>query len=215
MTDTSEVERLLHTALRSIDAATASMQQAMHWLTQSGNWPAPRHVLDFPWIGQNTPASTDDMSGNDCGPACVTMWLNGLGQALTVDEVSRATGLAAGYASTAYWHLTAAARKWNLILSRKAGLTLEAIRARIDGGTPLIVLVHYGSLPQRATAFEGGHWALVVGYDDEHVIYHDPLFVDSRGARVACPNALFLMAMADCGLDGNTPNQGLVQLMAG
>lgn len=174
-----------------------------------------RRVLNFPWLGQNTPAGTDDLSANDCGPAALAMWLNGLGQTLTVDDVSRATGLAANYGSTAYWDLTKAARQWNLVLSRKAGLTIDLLRSEIDRGTPLIVLVHYASLPKRATSFEKGHWVLVVGYDAGNLIYHDPLFVDSRGAYVACPNESFAKAMADCAIDKNTPNQGLVRLLTG
>ena len=174
-----------------------------------------RRVLTFPWLGQNTPATTDDLSGNDCGPAALAMWLNGLGETLTVDDVSRAAGKGQGYTSTAYWDLTKAARQYRVTLSRKASLTPALLRAEIDRGTPVIVLVHYGSLPQRATAFTGGHWVLVVGYDDRHLIYHDPLFVDSRGANISCTDADFARAMADCALDGNTPNQGLVRLLGG
>jgi len=177
--------------------------------------PPTKRILSFPWLGQNTPAPTDDFSGNDCGPAALAMWLNGLGQSLTVDDVSRATGLAANYASTAYWDLSKAARAWGITLSRKAGLTIDALKAEIDKGTPLIVLVHYGSLPQRATSFEKGHWILVVGYDADNIYYHDPLWVDSRGANIACPYAAFAKAMADCAIDKNTPNQGLVRPLSG
>jgi len=46
--DTSTIEALLHQALRGQDAVTAALQQALHWLTETGNVPPARVRFDAP-----------------------------------------------------------------------------------------------------------------------------------------------------------------------
>ena len=48
MADVSEVVNQLHRALRGMDAATAAIQQAMHWMTETGNVPPARVQFDAP-----------------------------------------------------------------------------------------------------------------------------------------------------------------------
>lgn len=72
--------------------------------------------------------------------------------------------------------------------------------------------MHYGSLPIRFSAtYVTGHWLLVIGYTDDAIIYNDPLAQDTRGQGVVCPNISFAKALADSYIDGNQPNQGLIQ----
>jgi len=48
MADVTEVVDLLHRALRGQDAVTAALQQALHWLTETGNVPPARVQFDAP-----------------------------------------------------------------------------------------------------------------------------------------------------------------------
>lgn len=170
-------------------------------------------LLNVPWVGQNVAnVNTDDYSNSDCGPASLAMWLSYLNNPQTVDAVSKATGLSAGYTYTMPAHLITAAQAFNLKLTRAFNLTLESIKKQIDADKPLIVLVHYGSMLQRFSAtFKAGHWLIVTGYEDEFIVYNDPLAPsDTAGKALRIDWASFDKAMADCALDGNTPRQGLV-----
>ncbi len=166
--------------------------------------------LDVPWLGQNV-GNEDDWSNSDCGPAGVTMWLRYRHVEVTINRVSQATGLARGYRYTIPSHLIQAAQMFGLSLKRVVGLNVDLIRAQIDQQQPVIVLVHYGSLPKRSDPnFSAGHFILVTGYDNENIIYHDSYWKDDRGRHVVISIQDFLRAMADCVRDGNTANQGLV-----
>ena len=173
--------------------------------------PASFKRLDVPWVGQNV-GSDDDWSNSDCGPACVTMVLRYLGQNVTVNQASKITGLAKGYKGTAYWDLGKIFLAHKTLAGRKAGLTLDYLKAEIDAGRPCILLVHYGSLENRSDlTFTGGHWIVLTGYDvdRQQYLYHDPYFKDSRGRFVEISAIGLEKALADCKLDGNTPNQGV------
>lgn len=197
------MERLANdlAALRDVLAADEFLEGA----------PAGRQ-LAVPWIGQNVPGvSTDDLSNSDCGPACVAMWLGLLGQAVTVDQVSVATGLLPGYRYTTPAHLMVAAKTFGLQLRRVTALTPKSIEAHIDDGRPVIALVHYASLPKRFDQkFTAGHWIIATGYTVTQVTYNDPYWNDETGRGLDMSWAELDRAMFDCALDGNTPRQGLV-----
>jgi uncharacterized protein YvpB len=172
---------------------------------------SPVKRLDVPWVGQNV-GSDDDWSNSDCGPACATMLLRYLGQNVTVNQASKAAGLAKGYKGTAYWDLCKILLAYKVAAGRKAGLSIDKLKAEIDAGKPCILLVHYGSLKTRSDlTFTGGHWILLTGYnvDKQTFLYHDPYFKDSRGRHVEISAIDLEKAMTDCKLDGNTPNQGV------
>jgi hypothetical protein len=172
--------------------------------------PATMKRLGISWIGQNTSAITDDYSNSDCGCACVAMWLNFVGVHKTVDDVSAATGLARGYTYTLPAHLMKAAKYYGLSFTRVMNLSVDAIKTEILHAVPIIVLVHYASLPKRFDQnFKAGHWILIVGCDADKVLYHDPYWPDQRGAYLELTNAQLDQAMKDCSIDGNTPYQGL------
>lgn len=210
---------LLRRSLQAMDAATSPLQQALHWLTETGNGGAPAvRIIDIPWASQLGKDAA--YSNSDCGPACVTMWLRWLGKAVTVDQVSKATGLPQGYKYTMPANLMLAAKAHGLNIGRAFNITLASLRAAIDAGAPAIVLVHYASLPESKRfdpKFTSGHWVLVVGHtiDAGDVIYHDPYWPDTRGQMVRVTAAEFERAMRDCGIDGNTPNQALMLKAAG
>jgi hypothetical protein len=54
-------------------------------------------------------------------------------------------------------------------------LTPDMIRQQIDAGRPVIALILYAYLTKRQrTVFGGGHFVVVVGYDDDGYILNDP-----------------------------------------
>ena len=98
-------------------------------------------------------------------------------------------------------------------MSRTFGVTLDLIKHEIDNSRPLIALVHYGSLAMKFDQkYQKGHWVCIVGYNANEIVYHDPYWPDQRGAYVHLDQALFVKAMGDCALDGNTPNQALLRI---
>lgn len=118
-------------ALAANDVATAKLQAA---LFQVEGLIAPQnvtaHMLDYPWLGQNLATRSDeDYSNNDCGPACLAMWLTGNRRPTTIDEVSKATGLKPGYANTKPADLMLAGGKLGLQIVRALGVTLPRIKA--------------------------------------------------------------------------------------
>ncbi len=162
-------------------------------------------------------------SRNDCGPACLAMLLNALGVAATTDDVFQRTGAAAdGYVSMA--QLMRVGESYGAPLEFRKGWTLPDLRARLDLARPVIALVHYGAFselePGHSTQsqFKGPHFVLVVGYDDEHVIVHDPLWAGARrdeGAYRRWTNAVWAQAWGrcheDCDPQGRcNPNQAVL-----
>ena len=194
--------------LNRIAADFASLRPILARIQQAGAPTLTR--LEVPWLSQ---LGTDAAySNSDCGPACVAMWLRYLSIQKTVDDVSRATGLHAGYTYTLPGQLITAASAFGLKLQRLINLSIDDLAERIDAGQPAIALVHYASLSVRYDQkFRAGHWVLACGYDDQGVLYHDPYWPDTTGRFVKSARSDFAKAMADCSIDGNTPNQGLVQ----
>ncbi len=205
-------------ALAALDAATSAVQHAILVMAGMGGNGAPNMKrIDVPWIGQNTNRPDDDWSNSDCGPTCVAMWLRSRGEAANVDDVSRATGLAKGYLYTLPAHLITAAGHYGLRLQRVVHFKISDIKSQIDGGMPVLALVHYASLEKRfSERFKAGHWILVIGYTDNGMmLYHDPYWPDESGGReIVISEAALARAMQDCAKDGNTPEQGLVQVSA-
>jgi uncharacterized protein YvpB len=204
----------LNAGITFLNSAAAQLQHTVDILTGMDSEPVLPHRLSVPWIGQNVKdCNTDDFSNSDCGCAAVAMWLRYLKRVVTVDEVSVATGQPRGFTYTLPAHLVTAAARYDLKITRALNLTFDKIKEQIDNANPLIVLVHYASLPKRYDQnFKAGHWIVVTGYTDDAVIYNDPLWQDAQGENVTLAWAEFDKAMADCTLDGNTARQGLIKL---
>lgn len=167
-------------------------------------------------------------SRNDCGPACLAMLLSALGAPATIDAVFQRTGAPPdGYISMA--QLVRVADSYGAPLEFRKDLQLGQLRAWLDLGRPLIALVHYGVFSQlqpgvsTQSAFTGPHFVLAVGYDDRHVIVHDPLWAGPRrseGAYRKWPNAVWLQAWdsahLDCDAAGrcNPDNAALISVRA-
>ncbi len=145
-------------------------------------------------------------SRNDCGPACLAMLVNALGVTATTDAVFHRTGATPeGYISNA--QLMRAAESYQTPLEFRMGYGLVELRALLDLARPAIALVHYGAFSEvqpgvsTQSGFKGPHFVLVVGYDDQHIVVHDPLWTAPRrgeGAFRRWPNAVFLSAWSRC-----------------
>ncbi len=107
--------------------------------------------------------------------------------------------------------LYAALRHFQIPFAYDNNLSAETLRAAIDAGNPVIVLLVYGRLPieLRASSFTGRHWTLVTGYDDSGFFVHDPLRTAAEGGHQHWPTEHLIAAMRDVS-QGNLPNQGLV-----
>jgi hypothetical protein len=148
-------------------------------------------------------------SRNDCGPACLAMLLNALGIAATTDAVFHRTGAAAeGYVSMA--QLMRAGESYRAPLEFRRGWGLGELRAMLDLARPVIALVHYAVFSElepgvsTQSPFRGPHFVLVVGYDEHHVVVHDPLWTGVRraeGAYKQWPNPVWLAAWGSCHQD--------------
>ena len=181
--------------------------------------PARRRIkLAVPHVSQ----ITNTQSG-DCGPTCLAMFLNiDRPQPLTVDEMYRANKVLTskigktGEASyTTWWEMQEVARAYGVESDQptypSAETALAALQGHIRNGTPIVTLVNYGrwaDLPDiAANKFNGPHFVLVTGCDDEFVFIHDPLFGFARqvkGTHFALNNARFLDAWGN--LAGGNPN---------
>ena len=168
-------------------------------------------LLPVPWISQLGKDAA--FAPGDCGPACLASWLLYLGHdGVTPDDVSANVNLPRGYRYTMPAHIIRAARAWDVDLYWRKNLFMDDIRAEIDGGQPVIVLVHYGSLPQTAKfdpSYRAGHWLLVVGYDDYYFTYLDPYADGIERGTTIIPQVDFLTAWSKNHLDGNSNRQAL------
>ncbi len=161
-------------------------------------------VLNIAYKSQYDPDAA--ASRNDCGPACLAILLNAFGVTATTDAVFRRTGAAPDdYVSMA--QLMRVGESYGVPFEYRKGWGLGELRAMLNLGRPLIALVHYGAFSERQpgvstqSAFTGPHFLVVVGYDEDHVIVHDPLWTGDRrdeGAFKKWPNKVWLEAWGRC-----------------
>lgn len=191
--------------LQMINAATP--QKLKNFLAAGVPAEEPPAQLDVPYLNQLDGADADYARG-DCGPACVAMALNFHGQTVTVDQVSQATGLPAGFLFTSWQTLNTAARAFGYSVVSSLGNTFDDIRSEIDAGRPVMALINYAKLPAISKydpAYARGHFLLIIGYDDQGVVYHDPYWHGTDGASRRLSWGEFDAAWA-------TPNQDFTYL---
>ena len=133
-------------------------------------------VLNVPYKSQNDPDAQAE--NNDCGPACLAMILLTQGQNVATAAVYAASGVGADRPLT-FDEVKTAAGNYGLPLSWRMGVSLQDVRDTIDQGTPVIALIKYLYLPDRqGQSTTGGHFVLVVGYDDDagEIVINDPYY---------------------------------------
>jgi parallel beta-helix repeat protein len=137
-----------------------------------------------------------------CGPAALEMIFDYYGEDISQVEIA---DVARTYADTTYSdELRRAAhfsnlstslgdemvenitgystRKFGYAAFEQSGLAIDDLKNSIDGGEPLIVLMWWTS------AKIYGHYRVVVGYNDTHIIMHDPWNRDLWGGAVGGAN---------------------------
>jgi len=108
----------------------------------------------------------------------------------------------------------AAGEKYGLKLVYRQDAKLPVVLAELDAGRPVISLIRYANLKGRQNQrFRGGHFVVVVGYNEREIILNDPDWWGSKrggGAGFRVPRAEFEGAI---GLDnwkaGNSPYQAV------
>jgi len=171
-------------------------------------------LLNLPYKSQSDPDAS--ISRNDCGPTCLAMLINGLGQIATTDAVFRRTGAAPDHYITMA-QLMRVGESYNVPLEYRKGLGLGHLRGYLDAGKPLIALVHYAAFSElqpgvsTQSLFKGPHFVVVVGYEEDYVLVHDPLWTGERrteGKFKKWSNAIWLQAWGRCHEDRDATGQG-------
>lgn len=158
--------------------------------------------LNVPYRSQWDPDAKDYET--DCGPTSVSMILGAFGINLSSDEIYRRhlpSKRRDQYIT--FNELLAVLEKEGVPMVWKkyvgSGEALEQLKANINAGKPMIALVKYH--PWRTMTgnqFSGGHFVVVVGYDNQHIYMNDPLFGNwvarSKGERFPVPVRQFLDA---------------------
>jgi uncharacterized protein YvpB len=124
----------------------------------------------------------------DCGPASMAMILNigkPAGNNVTVDELyGRYLPNKAFSEFTTLDEMLQIGRGEGLTINRRdfsAANALEELRKLIRANTPFAALVNYSKWDEIArNNFQGAHFVVVTGFDEDHIFVHDPLF---RGQR--------------------------------
>lgn len=143
-------------------------------------------ILDIPYVSQRD-RQTAGYSFNDCGPACLAMMILATGQEVTTDGIYRRAEIA-NQGPLAVSTLKRAGNLYDLDLRRHDKSTdgsLTSLQIWIDEGRPAMVLVDYYPVMQAGyheSTIRGGHFVVVVGYDDNHVYVHDPYWLGNGGA---------------------------------
>jgi hypothetical protein len=104
------------------------------------------------------------------------MLLGGIGQPVTTNAVVAAANQQ-GDNGLMQTQVINAARAFALEMDWGQGFTLDDLKRLVDNGRPPIALVKYANLPERVDVRStGGHYVLVVGYDDatHRIFINDP-----------------------------------------
>lgn len=175
----AELDSIFDKLAAELSAARARVLDPAFW-KESPPPPTPR--LNVPWLSQLGPAAA--YARGDCGTACVAMLAHYKGRPCTVDDVSKATGRTPGFTLLSFNELISAALKFEVRLVYASVLAPPLIKSDLDDGHPAIALVNYKSLPAVSrfdSAYNSGHYILLVGYTGQGVIYHDPYWPSAEG----------------------------------
>lgn len=111
-----------------------------------------------------------------------------------------------------FFAMYAGLRAYGLPFEYVRPLHLPHIRQQLAEGKPVIALVGYGNLAPSEKAivgFNGSHWVVVVGFDGDGFLVHDPLWPGNEGAYRRWGIATLGAALAQPG-GGSMPMQGIV-----
>jgi predicted double-glycine peptidase len=79
-------------------------------------------------------------------------------------------------------HLMRALRRYRLRWIERRGMTDAMLRAALDQGRPVIVMLQaWGDRARYRSHWRDGHWVIVIGHDARGVYLEDPLIDGARG----------------------------------
>lgn len=160
--------------------------------------------LDVPYISQWDISAGSHIA--DCGPTCLAMLANAEpapANKVTVDQIYRDHLKDKGVGEyTSLFEMKRIGNAPGIELGarfthfKSEQAALAGLKDMIRNRKPFIVLVNYGAWDDVAhNSFQGAHFVLVTGFDQENVYVHDPLFRGSRrdiGRYFALSNRRFL-----------------------
>jgi ABC-type bacteriocin/lantibiotic exporter with double-glycine peptidase domain len=131
---------------------------------------------------------------SDCGPASMAMALGYHGRNVPTRDlralVNDLQGTHGMYdAGSTIESLAAIAQRHGLRAldlqngSKLRRWTIDDVRRHLEAGNPIVPQVWYRGLPGRESrSYQGDHYVVLVGYDGDEVLYHDPIDKDGPGA---------------------------------
>jgi nucleoid-associated protein YgaU len=173
-------------------------------------------IPSIPYKSQYDPDASEFR--NDCGPACIAMVLQAFGISASTNAVYRKTGAPANvYVSVG--QLMRAAQSYGVGFDYFYGWTVSRLAQTVQTGKAVVALVHYGGWSQinpgisTQSTFQGPHFVVVVGADEDNIYVNDPLWKEDRrsqGFRKAWTHSQFYAAWASNHLDRNRDCSGII-----
>jgi predicted double-glycine peptidase len=113
----------------------------------------------------------------DCGAKALQVVMEYYGVDMREDELL--IELKTDENGTDYSNMVALADKKGFEVFASEGVSLEQLKRFVDEGYPVIVIVQawaerYMTLEEWKTAFDLGHYVVVVGYQDHIIVFEDP-----------------------------------------
>lgn len=113
----------------------------------------------------------------DCGVTALQTVMEYYGVEMRVDELLKE--LKTDEDGTHYANMIALAKKMGFTVFASEGVPLEELKRFIDIGYPVIVIVQawaerYMTLEEWKSDFDDGHYVVVIGYQENIIIFEDP-----------------------------------------
>ncbi len=169
-------------------------------------------AMHVPYVSQWD--ATAHLSRGDCGIVAACMCALWKGVKTTPDEMLLKAKLPIGRHYYDFPDVILAAQTVGLKLNYCYPANWNVIRAELLAGRPVISLLRYGMITHNQDDFDGSHFWLCIGFDDQFVYVNDPNFWGTergRGAMRPVPLAEFNKAIGPALLPtGNKPYQSLL-----
>lgn len=130
-------------------------------------------ILEVPYHSQEDPDARHYR--NDCGPDCLEMIMQYFGRTKkAVDVLSGESHLSVQDNGLTMEQIAALLKKEAFPCQVRSSLTIGAIEAELSKGRPVLCLINYTYIPRENVPDHYGHFVLVVGITDTHVLLNDP-----------------------------------------